>query len=223
MEQPCYKCGQAVEQGIPFCPYCAAPQIRVVLAEPAPESRAFAVGVEASDFDDLPASKTVPVLAVPAQWSEAVKPCALAALVAAAVMVLQLVSPIIAVPGAGFLAVAFYLRRGPGIVVAAGAGARLGALCGLFSFGIATILEALRVLALHKVPEIRQFLLDIVQQTAVRNPDPQLQPGLEFMRSPAGLISMMLFLLIFALVFFLLLGTVGGALGGAVLGRRGRN
>ena len=36
MEQPCYKCGQTVEEGIPFCPHCSAPQIRVVVAEPAP-------------------------------------------------------------------------------------------------------------------------------------------------------------------------------------------
>jgi hypothetical protein len=221
MEQPCYKCGQTVEQGVPFCPGCSAPQIRVVLAEPAP--RAFAVAIGSQDEDALPASETVPVLAVPMHWHQAFKPCALAALVAAAVMVLQLVSPIIAVPGAGFLAVAVYLRSAPGVSAATGVGARLGALCGLFCFGITTILEALRVVVLHKVPEIRQFLLDAVQQTAVRNPDPQLQPGLDFLRSPAGLIAMMFFLMVVVFVVFLLLGTAGGAAGSVVLRRRDRN
>lgn len=220
MEQPCYKCGETVQQGVAFCPSCSAPQIRVVLAEPAP--RALAVAIGPQDEDTLSASETVPVLAVPMHWHQAVKPCALAALVAAAVMVLQLVSPVIAVPGAGFLAVAIYLRSTPGLAAPARVGARLGALCGFFCFGISTILEALRVVVLHKIPEIRQFLLDAVQQTAARNPDPQVQPVLEFLRSPAGLITMMFFMMVVVFVFFLLLGTAGGAAGSAILSRRDR-
>jgi hypothetical protein len=67
------------------------------------------------------------------------------------------------------------------------------------------------------------MMLDIVQQTAARYSDPQFQPTLEFMRSPAGLISMMVFLLIVGFLAFLLMGTVGGALGGVLLGRRDKS
>src|SRR5437660_9980738 len=40
MEHPCHKCGQAVEDGIPFCSHCGAPQIRVAVADLEPEQSA---------------------------------------------------------------------------------------------------------------------------------------------------------------------------------------
>src|ERR1700757_2928378 len=33
MEHACYKCAAAVEDGVPFCPQCRAPQIRVARSE----------------------------------------------------------------------------------------------------------------------------------------------------------------------------------------------
>ena len=223
MENPCYKCGQTVEEGIPFCPHCSAPQIRVVIAEPAPPPLAFAAATTSQDAAVLPASQTVPVLALPMQWSQALKPCAVAALVASVAMVLKLMAPLIAVVGAGFFAVAFYRRNSPGIMVGTGAGARLGALCGLFCSGMTAALGALRLLLLHEGEEIRKFLLDMIQQTAVRYPDPQHQADLELLRSPTGLIVMMIFILIAGLVLFLILGALGGALGSAILSRRDRS
>src|SRR5208282_6050867 len=150
MEQPCYKCGQTVEEGVAFCPHCSAPQIRVVLAEPAPPPLASAGAATAQDSDELPASQTLPVLAIPIQWSQALKPCALAALVASVLMVLKLMAPIVAVVGAGFFAVVFYRRNCPGVTVGVGFGARLGALCSLFCSGMTAVLGALRVVVLHE-------------------------------------------------------------------------
>ena len=74
MEQSCYKCGSVVEEGVPFCPQCSAPQIRVVIAEPVPAPLAFAAATSLQDSEVLPASQTVPVLALPMQWSEAFRP-----------------------------------------------------------------------------------------------------------------------------------------------------
>jgi|SRR5579872_2188319 len=224
MEQPCYKCGQTVEEGIAFCPHCSAPQIRVVIAEPAPQPLAFAPApTKSQDSDVLPASQTVPVLALPMQWSQAIRPCALAALVAAVSMVLKLVVPLIAVVGAGFLAVAFYRSNSPGGTVSARAGARLGALCGLFCSAITAVLGTLRVTVLHEGDEVRKFLLEMIRQTAVRFPDSQYQADLELLRTPTGLVAMMIAMLIAAFVLFLIFGMVGGALGGAILGRRDRS
>jgi len=223
MEQPCYKCGQAVEEGIPFCPHCSAPQIRVVLAEPVPSAGIAGGTTTLPGSGSLPASQTVPVLALPMQWSQALKPCALAAMVASVAMVLKLMAPLIAVVGAGFFAVAFYRRNSPGVVVRAGAGARLGALCGLFCSAITAALGALRVAVLHEGEEIRRVMLDVVQQNAARYSDPQFQPTLDFLRSPAGLVLMMVFLLIIGFLIFLFLGTLGGALGGVILGRSDRS
>ena len=224
MEQPCYKCGQLVDEGRPFCPHCAAPQIRVLIAEPvstpAPLAEAAATSQAA---DTLPASQIVPVLALPMQWSQSAQPCALAALIAAVAIVLKLMVPLIAAIGAGFLAVAFYRRRNPDIALSAPSGARLGALCGLFCSGMTAILAALRIAILHEGGEIRNALLERIQQTAARYPDPQFQAGLDFWRSSAGLTVMMAVLLIFGIVTFLLLGTLGGALGGTILGRRNKD
>jgi hypothetical protein len=89
MEQPCYKCGQMVEEGRMFCPNCRAPQIRVLVAEPV-AAASLAQLTEPSNEDILPASQTVPVLALPVQWSHALKPCFLAALAASVLMLLGL-------------------------------------------------------------------------------------------------------------------------------------
>jgi hypothetical protein len=221
MEQPCYKCGQAVEQGVPFCPHCAAPQIRVVIVEAATAGIAFPDATLKSEGSV--ASASVPMLAVSSPWSLAVRPCALAAMIAAVGMVCKLVVPVIAVIGAGFLAVAIYRRNNPTALLRAGTGARLGALCGLFCSAMTSVLGALRVLVLHEGNEIRKAMLEVVQQSATRYSDPQSQVALEFLRSPAGLVLFMVVLLIFGFLMFILMGTAGGALGAAVLGRRDRS
>jgi len=223
MEQSCYKCGQLVEEGRPFCPHCAAPQIRVLVAETAPALKRFAEPEGAAQGEAaLPASQTVPVLAVPMQWSRSAQPCAIAALIAALSIVLKLMVPLIAGIGAGFLAVAFYRRCNPQIMVGPRQGARLGAICGLFCSGMMAVLVPLRVAVLHEGGEIRDALLEALRQSATKYTDPQFKPALDFMRSPAGLAFMVAFFLILVLVMLVLLGSLGGALGGAVLGRRDR-
>jgi hypothetical protein len=217
MDQPCYKCGQVVEEGRVFCPHCRAPQIRVIVAE-AVAAVPVATGAQAQ----LPSSETVPASAVPVRGEQAAQPCAVAALIAALGMVLQLINPIIAPIGAGFLAVALYRRRNPEIRIHARTGARLGAICGFFCFGMTAILGAFRVAILHEGHKIRAFLLDAIGQASARSPDPQLQPALDFLRSPAGLLLLCVFYLIVGLILFVLLGMLGGALGGVGLSRRDR-
>jgi hypothetical protein len=218
MDQPCYKCGQVVEEGRVFCPHCRAPQIRVIVAEPV-----AAVPVATGAQAQLTSSETVPLIAVPMRWDQTAQPCAVAALIAALGMVFQLINPVIAAIGAGFLAVALYRRRNPEIRIHARTGARLGAICGFFCFGMIAILAALRVLILHEGGKIRATLLEAIQQQSARYPDPQVQPTLDFLRSPAGLLLMFVFSLIAGLIIFVLLGMLGGALGGAGLSRRDRD
>jgi hypothetical protein len=217
MDQPCYKCGQTVEEGRVFCPHCRAPQIRVIVAEPVPAVPAATVAQA-----QLTSSETVPLLAVPMRWNQAAQPCALAALIAALSIIFQLIVWVIAAIGAGFLAVALYRRRNPEIAIHARTGARLGAICGFFCFGMTAILEAVRVLILRQGGKIRADFLDALQQQSTRYPDPQLQPALDFLRSPAGLLFILVFVLVVGLIIFVLLGMLGGALGGAGLSRRDR-
>jgi hypothetical protein len=224
MEEPCYKCGQMLQEGRVFCPHCRAPQIRVTVADP----------VEAMPADSpvqpgqLTASETVPIIAVPMRWDQALQPCAIAALIGALGMVLKLIALPIALIGAGFLAVALYRRRNPEVALHARAGARVGAICGFFCFGITVILGALRVTILHEgaevwteVGKIRAALLQNLQQQAGRSAQ-QLLANLDFVKSPTGLVVMLVGLAIFTLILFILLGMLGGALGGVGLGRRDR-
>ena len=217
MEQPCFKCGQMVEEGRVFCPHCGAPQIRVIVAE------AVAVPASSPARSQPVTTETLPMIAVPMSWSQAAQPCAIAALIASLGMVSGLINPIVAAVGAGFLAVALYRRRNPEIAVHARTGARLGAICGVFCSGITGILSALRVAVLQEGSEIRTALLKAVDLQALRYTDPQYAAGLAFLRSPAGLLLFLIFTIIVCMIVLILLGMLGGALGGASLGRRDRS
>ncbi|HWJ48929.1 MAG TPA: hypothetical protein VNS62_14840 [Candidatus Udaeobacter sp.] len=226
MEQPCYKCGLTVDEGRVFCPHCRAPQIRVVLAGPATAMPATSPVQQG----ELTASETLPVIALPMRWGQAAQPCAVAAFIAALGMVLRLIVPVIAVVGAGFLAVALYRRRNPELAMRARTGARLGATCGFFSFGMTALLGALRVTILHEgaevraaLGEIRTGLLEALQQQAGRYSAQQVQANLDFVRSPTGLVVLIVSLVIFALIILIVLGMLGGVLGGVGLGRRDRS
>ncbi len=105
-------------------------------------------------------------------------------------------------------------------MIRSGTGAKLGALSGLLFFGVSTILETLALAVLHKGPEVRSAMLDKVQQAAARYPSSEVQPFLDFVKSPDGFVIMMVASVIFGLVAFIVLGSCGGALGAALLGRR---
>lgn len=220
MEHPCYKCGQTVEEGIPFCPHCSAPQIRVVMAEavaPAPVLAAAETGQTA-----LPASQTVPVLALPMQWSQALKPCLLAGVVASGLMFLGL-HPFVAMVSVGFLAVIFYRQRRPEIMIKAASGAGIGSLAGLLWFAMSSVFEALTVTLFHKGPELRTAILSKIQETASQTTDPQVLALFDRVKTPEGFEFLMIAGLIFAFFASIVLGGLGGALGGVILGRRNRS
>ena len=212
-----------MEEGVPFCPHCAAPQIRVVIAEAAPPPLAFAAAASTSeDSAVLPASQTLPVLALPVQWSQSVGPCALAALVASILMALGL-HPFVAMLSVGFLAVVFYRQRRPEIRIKARTGAALGALGGLLWFAMSSIMEVLIVIFLHKGPELRTALVARIQEAASQTTDPQVLAMFERFKTPGGLEFLMLTALILAFFASLVLGGLGGALGSAILGRRAKS
>jgi hypothetical protein len=222
MDHPCHKCGHSVEDGKPFCSQCGAPQIRVAvpetLAEATPQGDG---GVRALDREVGPNASVIPDGSLPGSETHALRPCALAAVVALGLTALGL-NPFVASLGAGFLAVAFYRRRGPGTSVRSGSGARLGAFSGLLFFGMSTVLELLAVALLHKGAEIRAQMLDKVQQATARYPGPEVQPFLDFVKSSDGFAVMMVASVIFGLLAFVVLGSCGGALGAALMRRRDR-
>jgi hypothetical protein len=221
MEQPCYKCGQLVEEGRVFCPHCMAPQIRVVVAEPVTTAfPASQLSATTPDQVDLPATETLPVLALPLGWSQALKPSALAALVVLVLMLLGL-SPLVAMPIVGFLAVIFSRQGRPDFAIKTGAAMRLGAFSGLFCFGMITLLTSLAA----AVPELRTKLHEGVLRNAerwaaARPNDLQIQAAIEQLKTPEGFMAVLIVGGIMLFVLSIVLGALGGFIGASVNRRR---
>ena len=221
MDHPCYKCGHTIEDGKAFCSQCGAPQIRVAIADAPAESMAAPDAFSLTLAHDVDSGFPGTPRSLPTRWSQALRPCALAAAVAVGLMFLGL-NPFIAALGAGFLAAAFCQRRSPGLIIRPATAARLGAFSGLLLFAMSTILEALVVAVLHKGPEIHSEMMDKVQQAAARYPGPQVEPFLDFVKSPSGFEFMIIASLFLGLIAFLILGAAGGAISAAFVGRRNR-
>jgi hypothetical protein len=223
MEQACYKCGQLVEEGRPFCPHCMAPQIRVLVAEPVMAPPSLAEPIAASQVSTRPASETVPVLAAPTGWSEAVKPAASAAVLGTILMVLGLY-PIVAMLIMGFLGALFFWQGRPGCAMKPKIGIRLGALSGLFSSGFITLVTALGTL----IPEIRnkfhEQTVEYIRSAATSQPNnPQLRVLLEHLKTPDGFFLVMVAFGVAYVTLAIVLSSLGGALAAAILGRRKRS
>ena len=215
MEYPCHQCGAAVEQGTAFCPQCRAPQIRVAIPE--------AVTPSGVSFDPstppLPAYFGSP-LAIRIEWSQALPATALAGLIAALLMMSPLAYFGLGMLIGGSLSVVFYRRRIPVAHVTPGVGARLGMVSGLLGGGIFAALLSLGTMLFRGWDNIREKLIEVVEQTAARNPDPQTRQAMEFLKSPQGIVLLLSMALIGTLVAFVIFSGLGGALGAALLRRK---
>jgi hypothetical protein len=226
MDHPCYKCGHSIEDGKAFCSQCSAPQIRVAMPEPVePPVGGNIPASEVTAFSlDRPSQPTLGVhtLSTGIQWPRALRACAVAALISVVMMSLRLMVPLLAVLGAGCLAVILYRYRNPIWRADARSGAQLGAVTALFSAGAVAVLSAIAFAILQAGGEIRQQALDALQQVATRFNDPQMQATLDMLKKPEGLAPK---LIVFMVAFFLIsvaAGSIAGALTGAFLGRRNR-
>ena len=226
MDHPFHKCGHSTEDGKPFCLQCGAPQIRV--AVPEPMLPAVAGNVSSSDLPvfsldppTVPGSVNVPGLSTAIAWSPALRACAVAALISIVVMSLRVIVPLLAVLGAGFLAVILYYRRNPARRVNARTGAQLGAVTGLLSSGVSAVFFAIFMAVLQAGGQVRQEVIERLQQLASRSNDPQVQATLDLLKTPEGLAKLVLGVIGFFLIS-IAAGSIAGALTGAFLARRNR-
>jgi hypothetical protein len=227
MEHACHKCGHSVEEGKPFCAQCGAPQIRVAMPEPMVPAAAANVQtgeLPALTLDPLAARAPSNAVGLSAgvDWPHALRSCAIAALIAALVMALGLMVPLLAALGAGFLSVSLYHRRSSPWGMTARTGAQIGALCGLLFFGISAIFESLAVAVFHTGGQLRQKMLDALQQAATRSSDAQVQAAFEKLKTPEGLAVLLVLGLMVLFAISIVAASVAGAATGAVLGRRHR-
>jgi hypothetical protein len=204
-----------VEQGTAFCPQCRAPQIRVAV----PEIVIPSGSASDSTVTSLPAYFGAP-LTTRIEWSQALPATALAGLITALLMMTPLAYFGFGMLIGGSLSVVFYRRRVPVANVTPGMGARLGMVSGILGGGIFAALLSVGTTLFHAWDSVRAKLIEVVEQTAARNPDPQTQQALEFFKSPDGIVLLLTTALIGALLAFVIFSGLGGALGAAFLRRK---
>jgi len=213
MEHSCHKCGQPVEDGVPFCAHCAAPQIRVAIVDAGPGQSISAVSLPNVDASVASAGpdRTAPSQII--DWAQALPAAAVAGMIASVgMMFVGLLG--LWMLAAGFLSVLFYRRRTRGGMLFPRAGARLGSTAGLLGFAI---------FAFVTVPTglFRSMMLELVRQAQRSNPQLQAltERWLDLLKTPEGLAAFLAVLF----VFLIIAAAVGGALGGALLSRGGRH
>lgn len=113
----------------------------------------------------------------------------------------------------GFFAVYLYRKR-TGERLSILSGARLGWLAGIFGFVLITILLTMTLVALSE-PDVVQKLRDQWKARSLSEADINMM--IEFMRSPSGVVM----LLLGSFLLFTLLPAFGGAVGAKLLDRQG--
>jgi hypothetical protein len=214
VEHRCYQCGATVQDGVPFCLQCRAPQIRVGVIEAT--STADAAGhIDAAriSYSGSPRPSKI-------EWAHALPSAFLGLLIASALSLILPGALALGMLAAGFLSVYFYHRRNPFTGLTIALGARLGAISGFFGFGILAIASAVATSVFHSGGEIHGVMLKAVQQYISRNPDPQVQQLLEFYNSRSGFVLMLTVGSIMIFILFLALSSMGGIIGAAVLRRK---
>jgi hypothetical protein len=94
--------------------------------------------------------------------------------------------------------------------------------CGILFFGISAVFEALAVAFFHTGGELRQKMLDVLQQAASRSSDPQVQAAFDQLKTPEGIGVVLVFGMVVLFVFSIAAGGLAGALTGAFVGRQKR-
>jgi hypothetical protein len=227
MDHPCFKCSQSVEDGIPFCTHCGAPQIRVVL----PDAVAAPVSITTPSGQDLTVGQQAAILsdserrfASPAasRWYDGAGMCALSALIAFILIALQ-VPPFLVMFGVGVFSVAFYHLRRQGTIINGKTGIRLGALGGLILVVIIAVLAGFSSLIVASNPEVRDQMIKMLHEKAAASADPQqAEEVIEYIEAPAAHESKLVAAGVLFLVTTVVIAGLGGGVTGVFLGRKGR-
>jgi hypothetical protein len=203
-----------VEDGIPFCRQCNAPQIRVATAE------AIAPGEMIPESFSPRYSSALPSAMF--DWPHALRAAALAGLLGVILVVILQQAFALAMVTAGFLSVYFYRRKNPFSKLTTGTGALLGVLSGIFGAVLVAVPCTLALLSFRARGENRAAIMTALRQQLAHNPDPHAQELLEYAKTPEGFTLMMVVLMLVMLVFFVVLSSLGGAIAAVLLRRKQR-
>jgi hypothetical protein len=209
-----------VEDGVPFCKHCGAPQIRVVGIEPQPAPAPETHASEPEKTIVLPELLRHPQSGR-IQWSQAL-PCAALGgafsfllLFPAAALSAGSAGGSFVMSGLAFLiggawGTRLYLRKTRAMSITPGIGAQIGAASGAFGFlFFAVIIVAT---AVYRADEIRKAIADYAHQLTSRGVDPdKIKQMIDTVNAPGGLGVMVAFALCVLLAMFVVGSSIGGA------------
>jgi hypothetical protein len=218
MEHACHRCGKAVEDGVPFCPQCGAPQIRVMTAvQPAPAPSPGSILERRTPAHPVALAQLGQVA-----WSRAWRAANLAAgLGALAALILMLATGVPQLAflawmlGGGMLAVVIYRRHHLGSI-SAGMGARLGAMAGLMGFVIFGLLSLVQMLAMRGSGQLRAAMEQALKASAERSGNPEAQQMVQQFLTPEGMRLLIVLGIVLMLVLFVAASSLGGAIAAAI-------
>ena len=118
----------------------------------------------------------------------------------------------------GSLSVVFYRRRNPVANITPWVGFRLGMASGVTGGGIFALLLAAGTVLLNAWDQVRQKIIELIEEAAARNPDPQAREVMEFFKTEQGIAL----LIVSTLVAFEIFSGLGGALCAILLRRKER-
>lgn len=222
MEHACHRCGKPVEDGVPFCPQCSAPQIRVMVAAQPASERSSSVVLEGRAEQPAALAGLQPAGASRA-WRAANLAAGLGALVALLVAVvtgLPLLAFFLWVLGGGMLAVVIYRWRQHLGFMSAGMGARLGAMAGLMGFVIFGLISLVQMLAMRGTGQLRPALEQALKTSAAHSGNPEAQQMVQQFLTPEGMRLLLALGIVLMLVLFVALSSLGGAIAATVVGKR---
>jgi hypothetical protein len=206
-----------VEEGVPFCKQCGAPQIRVVGVEPPAEGGVQTV--DGSDRDLMAAPRLLHLSKHSVQWSQAFPAALIGGLFSW--MMSTVPYPLISLLflAGGALAVRICVRRIQGWIPTVAAGAWIGAASGLCAF----LFAAIRTVAIlkYRPEEVLREALDGFEQVAKFGFDPQTVHEMqELLKTPNGLAAYAASQLFVILIIFVVGLSISGGLYAAWLRRR---
>jgi hypothetical protein len=209
MQNICYRCGRSIEERIPFCPACGAPQIRVSTPEQPPDAaeKPQDLPPELAKQPFLPGGHA---LSTGIAWKDFIRAATpLAAVTGILTVPLAPLGLFVLLPANLIWAIARYRRNRP-LTIRAGEGARMGALMGALSFGF-FLPCFLATIALWRT-QYRELMMARINEIAAQNPDQQAQQMAQWITTPHGFIAFVAVSLGAILLVFVVIGMGSGAL-----------
>jgi hypothetical protein len=239
MEQTCHRCSGTLVEAMPYCPHCGAPQLTMnSYAQPlssAMEAAEINAGVRRRPSPNGQNNGIDWHLAAPAALQVALAGGVL--IVLANLVPLTSTVAMLWLVAAALLAVGLYHRKAPKALITAGVGARIGTVVGLFLSSVIVTLSAVsfmleRYVLRHgdditnamKAAVNARFAETLQQYKAAGVSDPQqmaaLQQTWNYMLTPAGMATTVLFGVAMLTVLLVAYCVVTGAIGGRLMLRR---